>query len=315
MNMIIRYYNQNRRKILIFILVIVSVIMLLQLLNNITKERNKREYEHKYNEYLNKENSNVLLESNNLQSSGDVSSDSNVNKTQYNIINKFVEYCNNNQIKDAYNMVSDGCRRNLFPTINDFKNNYVDKIFYEEKVAKIEDSYYENGIFKVTYSNNPLISGGYITEKTMQDYVYIVKEQDEYKLSLNKYLYESEINKTEKTNDISILILKKEVYIDYEEYQIQIINNSDKTIQIVSESSNLYLLDKYENKCVSDIGNLLAESLTISAKEMTTLNVTFYKTYNKKNESKNCIFEEVILNYDEYLSGTEKQTIKITVSL
>ena len=62
---------------------------------------------------------------------------SNISKEQYsydiNVVNKFLECCNNKNVEEAYNLLSDECKEELYPTIEYFKTNYYDIIFNIER--------------------------------------------------------------------------------------------------------------------------------------------------------------------------------------
>ena len=73
-------------------------------------------------------------------------------------MNSFISYCNNNDIASAYNLLSDGCKKELFNTQNDFKQKYYDKIFTSKKDYNIEAWKYTGvGVtYRVTFSNDIL---------------------------------------------------------------------------------------------------------------------------------------------------------------
>ena len=41
------------------------------------------------------------------------------------IIQNFIEYCNNKNIEKAYELLSDDCKSEMYPTANDFYSKYI----------------------------------------------------------------------------------------------------------------------------------------------------------------------------------------------
>lgn len=157
LNNLFRKYNQNKRGVWTIIIVIVFSYIVLQaiygLLRN-NKEKRKEELINQINENT-QISSNNNLENNSQNINSEITTDT-TRKNSKELIEQFVKYCNNNQIEDAYSMISKDCKSVLFPNINTFKNNYIKKIFNQNKTAKVEKEIYGNGIYKVTYMNNIL---------------------------------------------------------------------------------------------------------------------------------------------------------------
>lgn len=193
LNNLFRKYNQNKRGVWTIIIVIVFSYIVLQaiygLLRN-NKEKRKEELINQINENT-QISSNNNLENNSQNINSKITTDT-TRKNSKELIEQFVKYCNNNQIEDAYSMISKDCKSVLFPNINTFKNNYIKKIFNQNKTAKVEKEIYGNGIYKVTYMNNILQSGGK-SDKQIIDYIYVTDEGENKVLSLNKFLYIKEI--------------------------------------------------------------------------------------------------------------------------
>lgn len=289
-NKLFRKYNQNRNTIWTIIIFIAFFVILLHTVFAIIRSNRSKEQEEMLNAYYqnlsNTSNNNSVEnkaeEGNTTQVPAYITTSSSAEE----IINYFVKLCNNNKVEEAYNMISKDCKTVLFPTINDFKNNYYNKVFTQQKDAKLEESMYEGDIYKVTYVNNILANGGYKPEDIIEDYIYITEENQEMKISLNKFLYIKEINKTGKSNDISIKVLKKKVYIDYEEYQIQILNNTTEKICVTPDEKKVYLLDENNVKYISSIDELQNDVTLVEPNKTRTIELTFYKSWRFKKKCK-----------------------------
>lgn len=71
-------------------------------------------------------------------------------------VSEFIDYCNDNKIQEAYQMLSEECINKKYPTIDKFKSEYINKIFTYKKEYKIIE---ENGLYKVELLEGILQSG------------------------------------------------------------------------------------------------------------------------------------------------------------
>lgn len=285
-NKLFRKYNQNIRTIWVVIIFIALFFILLQTIFSVIRSMRRAEQEQELNNYYqsqsNSETNNTV--SSNVENKVEVPENVAITSSSESIINQFVKLCNENKLNEAYDIISQDCKEVLYPTINDFKNNYYDKIFDKPKSARIENSMYEGEIYKVTYMTDLLSNGGYSDETTFEDYIYVTREDDEPKISLNKFIYIQDINKTASSNEISINILKKRVFIDYEEYQIQISNNTNNEIYITPDERKIYLLDENDIEYTSNIDEFQTNATLIKPNESKIFDLTFYKgwRFNQK---------------------------------
>ena len=285
-NKLFRKYNQNIRTIWIVIIFVALFFILLQTIFSVIRNMRRTEQEQELNNYyqsqLNSETSNTEISNN--EKPVEIPNDVAITSSSESIINQFVKLCNENKLNEAYDIISQDCKEVLYPTINDFKNNYYNKIFNMPRSARVENSMYEGEIYKVTYMTDLLSNGGYSDETTFEDYIYVTREDDEPKISLNKFIYIQDINKTASSNEISINILKKRVFIDYEEYQIQISNNTNNEIYITPDERKIYLLDENDIEYTSNIDEFPTNATLIKPNESKIFDLTFYKgwRFNQK---------------------------------
>ena len=285
-NKLFRKYNQNIRTIWIVIIFVALFFILLQTIFSVIRNMRRTEQEQELNNYyqsqLNSETSNTEISNN--EKPVEIPNDVAITSSSESIINQFVKLCNENKLNEAYDIISQDCKEVLYPTINDFKNTYYNKIFNMPRSARVENSMYEGEIYKVTYMTDLLSNGGYSGETTFEDYIYVTREDDEPKISLNKFIYIQDINKTASSNEISINILKKRVFIDYEEYQIQISNNTNNEIYITPDERKIYLLDENDIEYTSNIDEFQTNATLIKPNESKIFDLTFYKgwRFNQK---------------------------------
>ena len=302
LNNLFRKYNQNKRGLWTIIIVIVFSYVIIQavygLLRNI-KEKKREELINQINENT-QISSNSNLENNTQDTNSEITTDT-TRKNSKKLIEQFVKYCNNNQIEDAYGMISKDCKTVLFPNINIFKNNYIKKIF--------------NGIYKVTYMNNILQSGGK-SDKQRIDYIYITDEDENKVLSLNKFLYIKKIGTESKNKRLNIEVIEKQIFIDYEIYTIKITNNTENEILIANQNdvNNINLTDENDVKYSSYIDELATEILVVQQNGTKTINIKFNKTFNTDRKIKYMNFN-VIMDYNAYIKGQDFETLKYSVQL
>ena len=101
-NRLIRYINQNRRRILFVIGAIAGLIIVIQLLNSFAKKQlsssSIAEETNSNTESLYKPNETIITNT----TVGDAQAQENSQ-----IIDKFVEYCNNQELEKAYELLTD----------------------------------------------------------------------------------------------------------------------------------------------------------------------------------------------------------------
>lgn len=125
MNKIIRYWNQNRKKIIIIIAIIAFIIIMLNVINYMFKQM----YNSPENVELNIEDRQKPTQS--VITGQNVSKD--ITEENINIIKEFVDYCNNNEPEKAYELLSNDCKAEFNNNINTFINNYYKKKFPNQK--------------------------------------------------------------------------------------------------------------------------------------------------------------------------------------
>ena len=126
MRKIIRYWNQNRKQIIIVIAIIAFIIIMLQVVNELlkpTKESNQ-----------NNNNSNISDLQKPTQSAitgQNVTEETSKENTD--IIKSFIDYCNNSEMEKAYDLLSNDCKEE-FGNLNTFIADYYKRNFKTKKI-------------------------------------------------------------------------------------------------------------------------------------------------------------------------------------
>lgn len=285
MNKLIRYYNQNRRELFIIIIIIIIPVFVL----------------HTINYFIVKKNNNISAntetnENNNTVYS--IISNTNVpiaNGTNYkNVIVNFLDYCNEGNIQKAYLLLSQECKNAMFPTIDYFVENYYKSNFDTSKTYSIEN--WANSTFKVILKNN-ILSTGKISSNNIQDFITVIKDNDDYKLNINNYIGQTNLNKEKETDNILMKIVSKNTFMDYEEYTIEIKNNNKTNILLdnLQQTDSIYITDTNSIKYVAYSHELTTSQLFIKSKTSAKLKIKFTNSYITSRTIESLIFSNVII--------------------
>lgn len=304
-----QYYYNNKNMIWIVIGMAIFIIVIIQLLNYIVKNRNE--------EILSNTNANA----NNIASNetylpsttSSIISDSNVSekdlKEDSDIIEEFVNYGNSNDVEGAYNLLSQDCKDEMFSTLDRFYNNYFQGVFSEKRAYDLEtwDSTGNRTTYRIKYLNNVMATGT-INEEFIEDYITVIEENNEKKLNINQFINKVDLDKKASKDGLDVSVTGKYYYYDYEIFEITFQNNSEQTVVLDSkeDTETVYVKDS-NNVRYSWFGNEIAnEYLTINPGESRTLKIKFNKMYNRERQDET-------INFTDLLIGEEKKDLVINI--
>ena len=308
MNNLIRFYNQNRRKIFKIIIIIIFLFLLLQLFNFFAKDNDKlvTKNDSKDSMEIEKKSNNAILSDQSLTSGKQLSEERLKNDSE--IINKFLNYCNEGNLNEAYNILTDECKEEMYPTIDDFKKIYYDNTFGEKKKSYTIENWMED-TYQVNITEDSLATGRLDKNETKQDYITVIEKDKTYKININNYIGRKSVNKVTETENIKFTIQSIDTYMDYQTYNIQVENNTDNTVLLDTGDStkSVYLLDSKKMKYYFYNNEIIKEKFKIQGKYKNTIKIKFNNSYSSSRTIKKIVFSNVILNYEEY-SKTEDKT-------
>lgn len=300
MNRLVRWYNQNTKTIWKVIGIIALIIIIIQLVNYWVKTDNEKtlqEANQVQSTNNTKDYNSISVEENASTISGDELS---INQlSQIDIIDKFVEYCNNQQIEDAYNMLSDECKEEMYPEQSIFEETYYNEIFLNNKRNVNVENWISN-IYVVDYNEDYLATGKVSKENSKQDYITVVEYDDEtYKLNINNYVGRKEINKANEKNGIKIEVLEVNTYMEYETYKIRIQNNSQNTIKLDDgqEIKGMYIKDDNGMLYGAYTHEISEVDLVVSPRETKEIEIKYYSRYGSEKDITSLGFARIVLNY------------------
>lgn len=303
---LIRFYNQNRRKILMTILIIVFILGMIQLLNYFTKVNKEKEISQ-----INITNTNNVINQELISDKSSVTGDtisSTKLKSDSEIINEFVKYCNEGNTNSAYDLLTDECKEEMFPTIEDFNNIYYLKLFNGDKKTYTLENWSGN-IYQVRFTGDILSTGDLTNNETKQDYITTVRENGEKKININNYVGRQNLNKTTEYKDVKITVNSIDTYMDYEIYNLSIQNNSENDILLDTndDTKSVYLLDSKNMKYYFYNNEIIENRLLVKSEFTNTLEIKFSNSYSSSRNINKLIFSKLVLNYDEYKNLENKE--------
>ena len=311
MNKLIRFYNQNRKKIFTVVAAIIAIIAILQGLDYLSEKSAEKELEE-----LSKVNSSSTTIYQPSKSA--ISSDS-VTETTYekqsNIINEFIEYCNLGNTSEAYNLISEECKEEQFPKLEDFINTYYATMFSSKKEHYIQN--WSGNTYKVSLANDILSTGNAEDSNTIVDYYTIVENNDEIRLNINNFISRREINQEKEIDGIKVIVKNSNIYMDYMKYNIEIVNTSANNIYMdtLETSKSIYITDSAGNNYYVYNNEIVRALFNLKVGEIKELSLKFSSTYVQNKIIDSLTFSRVITNYDSYLQNKEEYNEFKTINI
>ena len=304
MNILIRWYNQNRKMLWIAIIVIIGVFGLIQALNSYYKNNTKEESS-------SAGNSTTTYNAPNYSVVSQKEISTTVSENSQAIIKSFFDYCSNNNVQGAYSLLSKECKDELYPNINEFKRKYLDIIFTNKKTynSKLWISNDNKNTYRIEIYGDLLSTGGK-EEMPIEDFYTIIYEDGKYSLSIKGYIGKQNINISKEQEGITVTVLSKQVYMEYEKYKVEVKNNSKKDIMLNTKesTSSMYIEDKNNVKHIAFLNELSNQDLRILSGFTNEINIRFNRTYKPNISIEKIVFDNIKIGQD---SKTKKIEIDI----
>lgn len=305
MNRIIRWYNQYRKEIWIVILTIIGIIALIQTLNNYYKNNPKKE---------SSSGTNITTTTYNNQNYSVVTKteiNEKVSKNSQTVIKDFFDYCNSGKIEEAYNLLSQDCKEELYPNIDTFKNQYYNKIFTEIRIynSTLWISNTNRNTYRLEIMGDILASGKK-DAMPIEDYYTVINQDGKYALNISSYIGREEINISKTENNITVTILRKNIYMDYEKYEIKVKNETQGNLVFNTKNNtdSVYIQDENGLKYIAFLNEISEYDLEISRELTKTYNIKFNRTYKPKIDIEKVAFGDI-------KTGQENEIKRIEIDL
>lgn len=292
---LIRFYNQNRKQIWKIIGVILIIIFVLQLLNYSAKQKAKNQNNSTIN------NNNNLLSYNNIDISTNKSvlSGNEISQQQQSsikIIDEFFAYCNEQKIQEAYDLLTEECKEEMYSSIEIFDEMYYQKVLNGKK-KNISVENWTGNIYKVTINDNFIATGEYSEENKMQDYITIKDN----KLNINSYVGRVIPDREKQKEDITIKIIRQDTYMNYITYTFEITNHSQKAILLDSldNMDTMYIKDTNGTKYTAYSHELSHDNLLVDEGNQKQITIKYYSKFSSTKRIRNIVFSGFILDYND----------------
>lgn len=314
MNKLFKFYNQNRKRIWQIFGAIVFIFLIIQLLNNSAKVQNE-------NERKNKENiKNQETTLNNVVSydkqSETIISDNNVSAkekdTYGKLIDEFFTYCVNHNPEKAYELLSQDIKNNMYTSEALFESLYYSSKFEGKKQYSFQA--WTTGEKRKTYQvkiYDDILSTGNAKSTHIEDYVTIIKEDENYKLNINSYIGKEVINAKAQNENISVQVINKYIYKDFEIFDIVVKNNTNNKIILDTreDTKETYLVDNNGNKFEAVLYENSEADLLINPNKRQKLQIKFNIAERENLEIKSINFKNIVLNYEQYKTKSQNKVI------
>lgn len=300
MNNLISWYNQNRRRFWSVIITVIVISMILwRLINSLSFNRTTSLNVEKNQVDTNTLNT-ISLAS---EKSAITGARTTISQDEVNLIDQFFSYCNSGKIQEAYNLISDDCKNEMYSEIKIFQEAYFNPVFGNRK-RNITIENWTGRIYLVTLNEDFLATGRYSNDNTLQDYITVVKDNEgKLKLNINNYIGRTTYEKTLSAKDLEIKLLRKDTYMDYETYTFEIKNNSNYTTLLgdIQDDENVsYLVDKNDLKYNAYVHELSYPQMEILGKQIKNITIKYFSEYSSTKILKSLVFPKIYLNYELY---------------
>ena len=299
MHRLVRFYNQNRKDIWKVIGFVILIIFVLQTLNYVEKKKDSNDKENNIEnnstQSIEQPYNNIKIKSDESVLTGEKMSQEEIDSIK--IINDFFEYCNEQKIQEAYDLLSDECKEEMYSSVQIFKEMYYNKVL-DGQAKNISIENWNNNTYKVDIGDDYLSSGKYTKENNIQDYITL---QDD-KLNINKYIGRSKIEKNKSEENMDVLVLNKDEYIDYTIYTFEIKNNSNETIILdpLEDINTMYIKDDDGVKYSAYTHEISEGNLTIGESSKKQIKIKYYSKYISTKKIEEIVFSRVMLNNNYY---------------
>lgn len=236
-----------------------------------------------------------------------------VTKEEFNkdeeIIKNFMEYCNNGKIESAYGLISDICKQELFPSVDDFKKNYYLKLFKTKKEYNLQSWINENNYhtYRIRFLDDMLSSGEYDSLDKGQDYITVISSNEGAKINLNGFIGNGQIYKETTADAVKALAVERFVYVDYIDYVVKIKNltNSDILLDTGKNLGSIKLVDQNGVKYPSYKTQIKNLNSKLSSNIIRTLKIRFNKTYSSSLNDRYIEFSDIVTDIEKYEADSD----------
>lgn len=308
---LLRFYNQNRHRIWFAIIVIAFVIFIIQVLNNVARIQNEEEVNNTENQETTYNNV-VSYDKESEPIISDSSPSVELRNENGQLIDDFFTKCLKHNFNEAYELLSNDIKNNMYQSESLFENLYCKNRFDGDKQYSFQLWMSNNNMYTYlvkVYDN--MLTTGKSNDEYIEDYVTAVKEDGKYVLNINSYVGKEGINVSSSNDDLTVRVNNGYIYKDYEIFEIVIKNNTDQAILLDSEENvgTTYVTDNMDNKFEAVLNENIDSDLIINPNEVKTIQIKFNVIRREDMNIKSMVFSDIVTNYDNYINGQEDKNV------
>lgn len=310
MNKLIRLYNQNRKLFMLTFIIIIAILVGIYLLNFVLSNINKQNQEKTNEEYAVEDRKSIQEGSYEIDTGE--RKDSNLYVLQKSVIEDFIDRCNKKEYERAYYLVSDECKEVEFPTIEDFKEKYVDQIFDENKECTIQA--WSDNVYLVKITEDLLATGKTPNESYIEEYITIAGSDQ---LNINSYMGAKDLEIKNNKANVEIAVNKIYYYMNYAIVDIYV-NNQRKTpilLDSKEETGSIFLKDEYKIEYVCEDYDRNVSDLIVEAGLNKEISLRFDLPYSKHNQIKTIHFSKILADYNQYKQIGDSRLIEMELNI
>lgn len=289
----IRNWNKNSKKILIVILAIVIIITINQILKRMPKKIDPPKIT--YTPHIS------------------VVQEEEVPKKYQepiaNIIQRYVNFCNNKEYDKAYGLITEECKKAYYPTLEQF-TGYVNYVFqgkkksYDIQSYSIVDNIY---VYRIRIFDNFMATGttdgfAYYEEK------FILKEEDgNIKLSIGEFISQDNPQIVVEDEYMRVRITERTVDYESETYKIVVENKTDDKYIVIADGTQANEV-KIDLGSRQDLADDVLEYFVVAPGKFRVEEVKFTKYYDSANETQGIVFGaiRILEKYDSKQKTTQE---------
>ena len=227
------------------------------------------------------------------------------------IFNEYVNYCNNQEYEEAYNMLSEGCKKNLYPTQEDFEK-YTKVVFDQKKIYNIQNYSVNDNVYIYNLRIlNDILATGLTDEKQLVYYeekVAIENINDKLYLSIGGFIKEKKVEALFEDEYMKLTVDKVLVMDDREIYTMTVSNKSDYVLNIADTSKPQEIFIKMGSE-TRNVQELPMNGVIVFPDQKRTYELTFTKWYDETEKTESIIFDTVYI-IKEYKEDTEQMRVE-----
>lgn len=211
------------------------------------------------------------------------------------LIGKYIDCCNNKDYEGAYNLLSEECKRELYPNIEDFKK-YIDTIFNEKKVHAIQDFSNKDNtyVYKVDIFED-ILKTGMTGEDELSVYSekFVIKnDNNNLSLSIREYIEKRENYQIYEDEYIKVEVLNMTQTYENQVYSVKLTNRSQYPIVLANKTEKYEILLelKDDRRNIQDMPN---GGIYLNPYESKQTEFKFVKFFDENQDVKSIVFNAV----------------------